>query len=281
MQSPSRRGKLGPVWLVLPALVVVTMLFLWPLIDIGIRSVTRPEFGIGNYLLIFESETSRMVLWRTLGVALISTLICLLVAYPYAYLMTIVSDRAKNLLVLFVMMPLWTSILVRTLAWMVLLQDTGPINDFLEWVGIGRVPLIRTPLGVTIGMVQLLLPFMVLPLYSTMARIDRRLLTASASMGATGIATFLKVYLPLSLRGIYSGVVTVFVLALGFFIVPTLLGSPSEAMLSSLIFQQVSSFLMWGEASALSMTILVLAALIVGLLNLLLVRKFDRRRSAR
>lgn len=270
------RRRLPSNWrtllLLVPAFVIVSLFFLAPLIDVFIRSVTDPVPGGQNYKWLFTTEANINVVTRTFGTAFIVTFSCLVLAYPYAYLMTIVGDRARNMLQLFIMMPLWTSILVRTLAWMVLLQDTGPINGLLAaWFGIGPVPLIRTTFGVALGMSQVLLPFMVLPLYSSMAKIDKRLLPAAANLGAGPVTRFFTVYLPLSRPGIFSGGVTVFILALGFYIIPALLGSSKEIMISALIQQQISVFLMWGQGTALGIFLLVCTILI-----LIIVSRFNK-----
>lgn len=270
-------GKRGPrnwrpLLLLIPAFVIVTLFFLAPLIDVFIRSITDPQLGTQNYVWLFSTDANIQVVTRTFTTAIVVTLVCLLLAYPYAYLMTIVTDRTRNILQLFIMLPLWTSILVRTLAWMVLLQDTGPINGLLmAWFGIGPIPLIRTTFGVALGMSQVLLPFMVLPLYSSMAKIDKRLLPAASNLGANPVTAFFTVYLPLSRPGIFSGGVTVFILGLGFYIIPALLGSSKEIMISALIQQQISVFLMWGQGTALGVFLLVCTILI-----LVIVSRFNR-----
>ncbi|QZY53280.1 ABC transporter permease [Leucobacter tenebrionis] len=261
-----------PLLLLIPAFVIVSLFFLAPLVDVFIRSITDPQLGAQNYVWLFTTEANLNVVLRTFGTAILVTIVCLLLAYPYAYLMTIVSDRTRNVMQLFIMMPLWTSILVRTLAWMVLLQDTGPINGLLAaWFGIGPIPLIRTTFGVALGMCQVLLPFMVLPLYSSMAKIDKRLLPAASNLGANPVTAFFTVYLPLSRPGIFSGGVTVFILGLGFYIIPALLGSSKEIMISALIQQQISVFLMWGQGTALGIFLLVCTILI-----LVVVSRFNR-----
>lgn len=277
VDGPKQRGPRNwrPLLLLVPAFVIVTLFFLAPLVDVFIRSVTDPVPGIQNYRWLFTTEANLNVVMRTFGTAILVTFVCLLLAYPYAYLMTIVTDRTRNLLQLFIMMPLWTSILVRTLAWMVLLQDTGPINGLLESLfGLGPIPLIRTTFGVALGMSQVLLPFMVLPLYSSMAKIDKRLLPAAANLGANPVTAFFTVYLPLSRPGIFSGSVTVFILGLGFYIIPALLGSSKEIMISALIQQQISVFLMWGQGTALGVFLLLCTILI-----LVIVSRFNKHGS--
>jgi putative spermidine/putrescine transport system permease protein len=249
--------------LLLPAVLVITLFFILPLIEILLRSFTDPVPGIQNYVWVVTNESVVRVIIRTFVTSLAVTLVTLLLAYPYAYLMTIVGDTGRSVLTLFIMLPLWTSILVRTLAWFVLLQDTGPINDILEAIGLNRVPLIRTPFGVALGMTQVLLPFMVLPLYSATAKIDKRLLPAAASLGAHPIVAFFKVYLPLSRPGIFAGGITVFILGLGFYIIPALLGSPQETMVSAMVYLQVSQFLKWGQGTALGIFLLVITILLL------------------
>lgn len=254
-----------------PAFLLITLFFIFPIIVVMFVSVTDPEFGFQNYAWVFSSPLALRSAATTFAISLSVTLICLLLAYPYAYLMTIVSDRTRGVMTMLVMVPLWTSILVRTLAWVVLLQDSGPINAFFESVGIGHVQLIRTPLGVAVGMAQVLMPFMVMPLYSSLSRIEPRLVPAAQSLGARPIVAFFRVFLPLSKPGIFSGSITVFILALGFYIIPSLLGSPKDPMFPSLIQLQVSGFLQWGRGTALGVCLLVAA-----LLALFLVTKLTK-----
>lgn len=260
-------GDWRSLTLLLPAVLVITVFFVVPLIDIFQRSFTDPTPGIQNYIWIVTNESAVGVLIRTFVVSFIVTLVTLILAYPYAYLMTIVGDKGRSVLTLFIMLPLWTSILVRTLAWFVLLQDTGPINDLIQAMGFDPVPLIRTPFGVALGMTQVLLPFMVLPLYSAMAKIDKRLLPAAASLGAHPLVAFWKIYLPLSRPGIFAGGITVFILGLGFYIIPALLGSPKETMVSALIYLQVSQFLEWGRGTALGIFLLVITIFLLWLVS--------------
>jgi putative spermidine/putrescine transport system permease protein len=264
-----------PLLLLIPATIVVTLFFVAPLISVFWRSISDPVVGLQNFVWLFTTESNLVVAGRTFGTAFLVTVVCLIIAYPYAYLMTIVSDRTRNMLQLFVMLPLWTSILVRTLAWLVLLQDTGPINGLLESLfGIGPLPLIRSTFGVALGMSQVLLPFMVLPLYSAMAKIDKRLLPAASNLGAKPMTAFFTVYFPLSRPGIFAGSVTVFILGLGFYIIPALLGSSKEIMMSALMYQQISGFLMWGYGTALGVFMLVATILI-----LIIVSRFSKGAS--
>jgi putative spermidine/putrescine transport system permease protein len=260
----SRRPRGGSLinrwaWLALPAIAFLIVFFIAPLVLMSLRSVTDPPgAGLANYREFFASEADVRVLGTTFYIATISTVVCLLVGYPYAYLMTIVSPRLTGLLLLFVLVPFWSSLLVRTFAWEVLLRDTGIVNSLLLGWGVISQPLtlMRNTLGVILGMSQILLPFMVLPLFTVMRRIDPELTRAAANLGAPPFAAFRRIFVPLSLPGIVAGSLLVFVLALGFYITPTILGSPRETMISRFIADQVQTRLNWGLASAMAVILM-------------------------
>jgi putative spermidine/putrescine transport system permease protein len=263
-----RRGRLGALranrWalLALPALALVLVAFAYPVFDILRRSFTEPVAGLDNYQQFFDTPAYLKILRRTFVTATIVTVVCLALGYPYAYLMTVVRPRWRIVLLAVVLVPFWTSLMVRTYAWIVLLQDTGVVNDILAALGIGRLSLIRNTVGVTIGMTQILLPFMVLPLYSTMQGIDRRLLHAAEGLGAPPRTAFLRVYVPLSMPGVTAGATLVFILALGFYVTPALLGSPQNALLSQLVVQQVSQLLNFGMGGAMAAILLAVTAIV-------------------
>jgi putative spermidine/putrescine transport system permease protein len=179
--------------------------------------------------------------------------------------MTTVGPKVRLVMVLCVLIPFWVSGVVRTLSWVILLQDSGVINSILQLLHFGSVRLIRTQTGVVIGMAQVLLPFMILPLYSVMKGIDLRLMRAAQSLGAKPLSAFLTVYLPLSLPGIYAGAMIVFILALGFYITPALLGGPRSTMLSTLVQNQVLSLLQWGRGGAMGVVLLLATFLLLAL----------------
>jgi putative spermidine/putrescine transport system permease protein len=263
-----RRGPAVDRWAVLvpPALAFLAFVFLYPLIEIALRSVTDPPgVGIGNYTGFFEAEANLRILRNTFWIALLSTLATLVIGYPYAYLMTIVRPRIAGLLLIAVLLPFWSSLLVRTFAWQVILRDTGIINVALRSLGLDEMELIRTTPGVILGMTHVLLPFMVLPLYAVMRRIDPEFLRAAANLGARPSAAFLRIFVPLSLSGVLAGTLLVFVLALGFYITPALLGGPRDAMISQLIVQEIQQQLDWGEGSAMAvlLTVLTLGILLI------------------
>ena len=269
-QKPGRiRGPAVNRWalLILPAAIFLAAFFLAPLVIMALRSVTDPpDAGLSNYARFFEQEAYLRVLTNTFWIALISTVTCLVIGYPFAYLMTIVPGRVAGLLLIAVLLPFWSSLLVRTFAWQVLLRDTGIINRFLIDLGLISEPLtlIRTTAGVILGMAHILLPFMVLPIWAVMRRIDPEYGRAAANLGASPARAFLRVFLPLTLSGVLAGCLLVFVLALGFYITPALLGGLRDQMISQLIVQQILQRLDWGFGTAMS--VLLLAVTLVVLL---------------
>ena len=254
-----------PAWLVVPAVLLLAGVMGYPLLIIVLRSFNDPEWGLQNYVWFFGAPVNLTVLQRTFSISAWVTLVCVLCAYPYAYAMTAVGPKLRLVLILCVLVPFWVSGVVRTLAWVILLQDSGVINSALRAMGLGSVKLIRTQTGVVIGMAQVLMPFMILPLYSVMKGIDLRLLQAARSLGARPVKAFVSVYLPLSLPGVYAGSIIVFILSLGFYITPALLGGPRSTMLSTLVQNQVLSLLNWGRGGAMGVVLLVSAFILLAL----------------
>lgn len=245
--------------LVLPLVLFLVLVLVVPLGLVLARSFTDPELGLSNYSAFFGSSVYLDVLVNTFVTAISVTLICLAIGYPYAYLMTIASPFWRTTLLVLVLVPFWTSLLVRSFALLLLLRDTGAVNETLMSWGLidAPIPMVRNFTGVLIGMVQVLLPFMVLPLYATMRGLDRRLLEAAESLGARPAFAFWRIFVPLSIPGIAAGGLLVFIQSLGFYITPALLGGPSDVMLGELIVQQVSTVLRWGFAAALATVLLL------------------------
>lgn len=252
------------LWLLLPALLVMLVCFVTPLGVMLARSLNDPSPV--NYLRFFESAVYPQALAYTLGMSLAVTLLCILLGYPFAYLMHRTSPGWRLLLTLVVLLPFWSSLLVRTYAWTILLRDTGLINWLLLETGIVERPLrlMGNSLGVLIGMTHIMLPFLVLPLYAGMQRIDDRLVVAAATLGARQRTIFRQVFLPLSLPGLAAGALLVFVLSVGFYVTPALLGGRT-AFYTLLIDMQVNRLLDFGFGSTLAMILLVVVLLIVGL----------------
>lgn len=271
--SSRARRNWGPLVLALPALLLLVGVIGYPLFTVVLRSLSQPEWGLQNYVWFFGTPVNLVVLQRTFTISAWVTLVCVVAAYPYAYAMTAVGPKARLLLTLCVLIPFWVSGVVRTLAWVILLQDSGVINSTLRALDLGRLRLIRTQTGVVIGMAQVLLPFMILPLYSVMKGIDLRLVQASRSLGASPLRAFFTVYLPLSLPGVYAGAIIVFILALGFYITPALLGGPRSTMLSTLVQNQVLSLLQWGRGGAMGVVLLLATFILLALAGPLMRQK--------
>jgi putative spermidine/putrescine transport system permease protein len=256
----------GWILLAAPALVILGLFFVVPLADLFWRSVVDPSPA--NYRDFFTSEAYRDSLITTIRLAVFVTVSCLLLGYPYAYAMNKARPRTLVLMTLLVMIPFWSSIVVRTYAWTVWLQDTGIINDFLQWTGVTDEPvaLIRTSLGAMIGMTHVMIPFMVLPLFAGMRRIDGSLVQAAQSLGATPGRAFWRIFFPLSLPGVFAGALLVFVLSLGFYITPAMLGSSTDITLSQLIVFEVNKQLRFGMGAAMGIILLfvTLATLAIG-----------------
>lgn len=274
-----RRGPLLNRWgmLAVPLMVFLTLVFVLPLVLMVIRSFTDPPgAGLANYQDFFASEADIRVLINTFYIATVVTIATLLIGYPYAYLMTMVPPRWAGVLLIAVLVPFWSSLLVRTFAWEVILRDTGLINSFLKGIGLIQepLPLIRNTFSVIIGMTQILLPFMVLPLYSVMQQINPELTRAAANLGASPFNAFRRVFLPLSFPGIAAGALLVFVLALGFYITPTILGSARETMISRFIADQVQTRLNWGLGTAMAVILMGLTFVV-----LLIASRFVRLRD--
>lgn len=247
-------------WLVLPPLLFVTAFFVWPILTVLLRSFTDPTVGLANYGRIFSDGPYIPVLGITIRIATIVTLLCTVVAYPASYVISRSRGSLFKVMIAFVVISLWTSVVIRSYAWMVMFQRNGMLNQLLVGLGIAERPIHFIPgtLAVNVGMVHIMLPFMILPMLSNMRSIDRSLLTAASVLGATPWQAFLRVFLPLSLPGLGAGAALVFMMSLGFFITPALLGGPRDMMAAVLIEQQANRLLEWGMASALSSVLLVL-----------------------
>jgi ABC-type spermidine/putrescine transport system permease subunit I len=232
-----------------------------------VRSLFDPGFTTVHYQEMIDNQAYLRVLLTTFRIAIVVTLLSLLIGYPVAYVLTRLRGVWASLLVAGIILPLWTSELVRGFAWTVILGRQGPLNDLLLWLGLIErpLPLLFNAVAVYIGTTHIMLPFMILPLYSVMQGIDRRLVQAAMGMGATPPAAFRHVFLPLSLPGVVSGCLLVFVLATGFYIIPSILGSEEQTMIAMLIDTEARRSLNWGFASALAVALLAATAVLLAL----------------
>jgi ABC-type spermidine/putrescine transport system permease subunit I len=270
--------------LLAPGLIFLVAFYGYPVASMLLRSFNDPGWGWQNFAPLVEARSTIdflgaslpmnayiRVFGITLQVAVIVTVATLLLGYPVAYALSSISSAKANLLMILVLIPFWTSILVRSYAWMVLLNRDGIINEGLRAAGVIDQPLqlMNSRFAVYVGMIHILLPFMILPLYAVMRGIDRNLLRAAGNLGAPPAAVFRRVFFPLSLPGVAAGCLLVFILSLGFYITPKLLGGQRDVLIAMLIEQQVSQ-LNWAFGAALALVLLVLALCIYLLFTRLL-----------
>jgi len=245
--------------LVGPVLAFVTAILFYPLATMVYRSFVDPSLGFGNYERVFGHEVYARVIWNTLEVSAIVTVVCLLLGYPLAYAAANRGPRLRLVLLASVMMPFWTSLLVRTYAWMVVLGAGGPAMSLFHYLGIEAAPqLLYNRFGAVIGMVYVMLPYMVLSIFAVMSEINPNYQRAARSLGAGPLRAFLHVYLPQSYAGVTGGVLLVFIVSIGFFVTPALLGGRKEVFIAQLIQINIQEVVAWGFASALAVVLLIL-----------------------
>ncbi|MEP4291340.1 MAG: ABC transporter permease, partial [Rhizobiaceae bacterium] len=211
------------------------------------------------------------ILWKTIWISALITALCFIIAYPVSYLLSTLPLRTSNLLMILVLLPFWTSLLVRTSAWIAMLQKSGIINNVLVYLGIiadeSRIQMIYNITGTVISMVHILLPFMILPLYSVMKTIPPSYMRAARSMGATGTYSFIKVYFPQTIPGIAAGTLLVFILAIGYYITPALVGGSDGLLISNLIADHIKKTLNWSLGAALGTILLVVVLVFYWIYN--------------
>ena len=246
-----------------PLVAFLLVFYAYPLGAMLLRGIHPAQWSIASFTQLAGSHVFWRVMQITAEISSIVTASCLLLAYPLAYWLARQPDSRANLLMVLVLIPFWTSILVRTYAWMALLERHGLVNNLLLWLGLVAQPLrlLNTRFSVCVAMIHVLLPFMVLPIHATLRGLDWRLVRAAESLGASPFATFRQIVLPLSRPGMAAGVVLVFTLAIGFYITPVLVGGPTDVMISILINDEVGQ-LNWPAASAMAAVLLAIVLLI-------------------
>jgi len=247
-------------WLIAPPLVFLTLFLLVPLARIVFRSVADPTLTLNNYVRVFGDPTYVRVFSYTVELAASVTALCLLIGYTLAYAIARSRGAGQKLMSILVLLPLWTSVVIRSYAWLILFQRKGAVNGLLMSMGLVSEPIeiLQTSLAVEIGMVHIMLPVMILPLVASMMAVDPTLLRAGRVLGASPIKLFIRVYFRLTVPGVSAGSALVFISALGFFITPSLLGGARNAMAAVVIEQAVSVFFDWPLASALSTVLLLM-----------------------
>lgn len=249
--------------MILPALALLLVFYFYPLIKLIPLSLFEKGFTLKYFIRFFSDPLYYRTLLSTLKLCLLVTLCNLAMGYPVAYLLSIVKPRTATILFIFVIVPFWMSILVRTYAWMVLLQRNGIINNLLIQIRLIDKPLrlIYTEFAISLGMIHILLPFMVLPIFSVLKGIDPNFKYAAMTLGASSKKAFFTITFPLSIPGVASGILLVFVQALGFYVTPMLLGGPQNLMISGLIDRQMFRFLNWPFGATISLVLLVITGL--------------------
>jgi putative spermidine/putrescine transport system permease protein len=257
------------VWLLVPAVVVLLVAFVGPVTWLLSRAFTQPTPGFGNFVELWEHPVYLRVIWNTVLISAITTPICVVLGFPVAHAMTYGSPGTRRWLIFLVLLPFWTSLLVRTFATVILLQRNGPVNSLLLGLGmIGQpLPLLYNMTGLLAGAVQVLLPFVIFPLHASMMKIEASYMQAALTLGATPVRAFVRVYLPLTLPGLMTGATLVFISVLGYFVTPAMLGGVRQLMVAQLIQDQIGQFGNWGIAAALSLVLLLATALLLGVLH--------------
>jgi putative spermidine/putrescine transport system permease protein len=255
----SKPGAWSGIAYAVPALLLIALFFVIPVVMLLLRSVLEPEPGLGNYETLFGSTTYLRIFMNTFTVSAVVTVIAVLIGFPVAWMLAIMPSRWAAIVFAIILLSMWTNLLARTYAWMVLLQRTGLINKTLIGLGIIDEPLtlVNNLTGVTIGMVYIMLPFVILPLRGVIKSIDPAILQAAAVCGATRWQALRRVLIPLALPGIAAGALMVFVMSLGYFVTPALLGGTANMMLAEMIAQFVQSLVNWGMGGAAAFVLLV------------------------
>ena len=250
-----------------PYILWMAAFTLIPLGVVGYYALTDPDTGVFTWSNLAELGTYLPVFGQSIGYSAVSAAICLVLGYPVAYYIAQRGPVMQKFLYMLVMLPMCMSFLLRTLAWVGLLQDTGIINRFLEAIGIGRLQLIRTPGAVILGMVYNYLPYMILPLYATIVKIDKRLIEAAEDLGCTPVQVFTKVVFPLSVPGILSGITMVFVPAVSTFYISQKLGGTDTVLIGDVIERQFKQGNNANLGAALSLLLMVLVFICTGIMN--------------
>ena len=261
-------GLSSPALLLILVVLVIPVGWLFYVSFIGANG----QFSLENYDRMIKSRSYARIFRTTFEISLLTTALCILIGYPLAYFLSQLPARLANLCLITVLLPFWTSLLVRTYAWLVLLQKKGIINDWAIGLGIWDEPVkfVHNLTGTLIGMVHIMLPFLILPVYGAMKAVDRDFMKAAANLGANPRRAFWTVFFPLTTPGLFAGALMVFILCLGFFVTPAILGGGKVIMVSMKIVSNIELFVNWGAASALGVVLLVLTVAILWLASLFL-----------
>ena len=267
LQQVAANERLTFFGLTLPYLLMVTALIVIPVGWLFYLSFIGRDGSLSfeNYERMMKSKAYIRIFLTTFKISILTTIICAAIGYPLAYFMSQLSRKWANICMIGVLIPFWTSLLVRTYAWLVLLQKKGLLNNMAIEMGLISEPIkiVHNTTGTLIGMVHIMLPFLILPLYANMRAIDKDALKAASSLGATPTRAFWTVFFPLSLPGLLAGLLIVFVLCLGFYVTPAILGGGRVIMAAMKISSNIELYFSWGAASALGVVLLVVTGIIL------------------
>ena len=256
--------------LAIPYIVWAAIMLLLPMALIAMYSFTEPgnsiislSFTLDHYIKFFTDPDFLLILWRSIMIAVKTTVICLLLGYPVAYFIARSKERVQNILVLCITIPMWINMLVRTYAWIGLLSEGGLIQRIFSLIGFGNTELLYTEAAVLLGMVYNFLPFMILQINTSLCKMDHSLLEAGADLGASPVQTFLRITLPLSLPGVINGITLVFLPAVSSFFIPKLLGGGQYFLIGNMIENQFITVGEWNFGSAISMIMAIIMMLLM------------------
>lgn len=258
-------------WAASPYLVWMVIFIVVPILLVCYYSLTVPaetgrEFSLANFHRFLEPVYMK-VLFRSVKLAVIATAICFVVGYPLAYILARSNFQYKNILVMLLVVPMWMNFLLRTYAWLTILERNGILNALLTWLGLPRVNILYTELAVVLGMVYNFLPFMVLPIFSVLSKIDHSIIEAAEDLGANSLTVFRRIIFPLSLPGVISGITMVFMPAVTTFVISRLLGGGQFTLIGNLIEQQFLYVGDWGFGSAISLVMMILIMLSMAVMS--------------
>ena len=264
-KKTKKKGNLLAAFLAAPHIVWTVLFIVVPLIFVAIYAFTDRQMGFTfDNILDFFTPEKLYILWRSVKLALIATVICILIGYPAAYFISKANPRTQKLLILLIMLPMWMNFLIRTYAWMVILQNKGIINSIVGLIGLGPFKMINTEGAVIVGMVYDFLPYMILPIYSVMTKLDTRLIEAAADLGCNGFGVLTKVIIPHSLPGVFSGITMVFVPSISTFYISQKLGGGKFFLIGDLIASQYNANNIHAAAAiSLVLMLIILASMAV------------------
>lgn len=269
LQNDERWERLKLFGLSSPALLLILIILIIPVGWLFYVSFIGADgqFSMENYQRMIERKSYARIFLTTFKISLLTTAICIAIGYPLAYFMSQLPKKSANLCLITVLLPFWTSLLVRTYAWLVLLQKRGLINDWGISIGLWDEPIkiVHNLSGTLIGMVHIMLPFLILPVYGAMRSINRDYVNAASNLGANSVRAFWSVFFPLSAPGLFAGSLIVFVLCLGFYVTPAVLGGGRVIMVSMKIASNIELFVNWGAASAMGVVLLLLTIAVLWL----------------